>query len=166
MKRCTIGGAATLAGSTSESADATNSLLIGDGTLARWYDTGVRAFLAGVGAATLAGGPAVCAPAPAAGDAAAPECARSLNGIDLQTASIPQLEAAMAAGRITSVELVDAYLVRIHAYDGQLDSIRVLNPRAREEAAQRDTERAAGRVRGPLQGIPVLLKDNYGTSDM
>src|SRR3954451_8045177 len=166
MKRCTIGGAATLAGSTSESADATNSLLIGDGTLARWYDTGVRAFLAGVAAVTVAAVLAVSAATPAAGDAAGSEGARSLNGIDLQTATIPQLEAAMAAQRITSVELVDAYLARIRAYDGQLDSIRELNTRAREEAAQRDTERAAGRVRGPLQGIPVLLKDNYGTSDM
>src|SRR5690242_536349 len=163
MNLCVIGGAETLAGSTAAVASVARSLPIGDGTLARWYDTDVRALLAGVATVAAAAVLAMSATAPAA---APPDCARTLDGIDLQTATIPQLEAAMAAGRITSVELVDAYLARIHAYDGQLDSIRQLNTRAREEAAQRDAERAAGRSRGPLQGIPILLKDNYGTNDM
>src|SRR4051812_50039681 len=104
MKRCTIGGAATLAGSTSESADATNSLLIGDGTLARWYDTGVRAFLAGVAAVTVAAVLAVSAATPAAGDAAASQGAPSLNGVDLPTPPLPQLQAAVAAPPDTSGE--------------------------------------------------------------
>jgi amidase len=103
---------------------------------------------------------------PAGGATAAPDCARLLRGIDLQTATISQLQAAMADGRITSVALVDAYLARIAAYDGKLNSIRVVNPAARARAAELDAERAAGHVRGPLHGIPVLLKDNYNTSDL
>src|SRR2546423_2085378 len=97
---------------------------------------------------------------------AATDCLRTLAGIDLQTATIPQLESAMADGKITSVDLVDAYLARIAAYDGQLNAIRVLAPDARAQAQRLDTERAAGHVRGPLHGIPVLLKDNYNTTDV
>jgi amidase len=99
--------------------------------------------------------------APAAG---ATDCVRTLRGIDLQTATIPELQQALAAKRITSVELVDAYLARMAAYP-QLNAIRDLAPGARERAAALDAERAAGHVRGPLHGIPVLLKDNIGTVD-
>jgi Asp-tRNA(Asn)/Glu-tRNA(Gln) amidotransferase A subunit family amidase len=84
-------------------------------------------------------------------------------------ATIDQLQAAMASGRATSVSLVDAYLARIAAYDHNgpaLNAIIRLNPRARADAAERDAERAAGRVRGPLHGIPIILKDNYATRDM
>ncbi len=94
------------------------------------------------------------------------ECQASLAGLDLQTVTIPQLTKGLAKGRITSRELVDAYLTRISAYDGKLNSIRALNPGAVRIAAKLDAERAAGRLRGPLHGIPVLLKDNIGTLDM
>ena len=83
-------------------------------------------------------------------------------------ATISDLQSAMAQGRVTSVELVDAYLARIDAYDHHgpsLNAIIRLNPRARADAAALDAERKAGRVRGPLHGIPVILKDNYGTRD-
>ena len=103
---------------------------------------------------------------PARGSATTPDCVRTLRGIDLQTATIPQLQSAMARGRITSVALVDAYLARIRAYDGRLNSIRQLDPTARRQAARLDAERRAGHVRGPLHGIPVLLKDNYATDDL
>jgi amidase len=96
--------------------------------------------------------------------AGAADCARTVGGVDLQTATLPQLEQAMADGRLTSVQLVDAYLARIAAYP-QLDAIRDLSASARSQAAALDAERAAGHVRGPLHGIPVLLKDNVGTSD-
>jgi amidase len=107
---------------------------------------------------------------PAAGAPAKPigECGRVVRGIDLQTATIPQLEAAMASGKLTSVALVDAYLARIGAYDvsgPQLNSIRELREQARAEAAALDRERKAGIVRGPLHGIPMLLKDNIATAD-
>src|SRR3954467_6567935 len=94
------------------------------------------------------------------------DCVRTVAGLDLQSATIPQLEEALSSGRVTSVDLVDAYLARIAAYDGPLNAIRVLAAGAREQAARLDAERRAGHVRGPLHGIPVLLKDNYNTTDM
>ena len=84
-------------------------------------------------------------------------------------ASITELQTAMAAGKVTSVGLVDAYLARIAAYDHKgpaLNAVIRLNPSARADAAALDAERKAGHVRGPLHGIPILLKDNYGTKDM
>ncbi len=95
--------------------------------------------------------------------------ARRVAGFDVYEASIPALDSALAAGRVTSVQLVDAYLARIAAYDQagpRLDAILRLNPHAREDAARLDAERRAGHLRGPLHGIPIILKDNYGTSDM
>src|SRR3954447_4099671 len=97
---------------------------------------------------------------------AATDCVRTLAGIDLQTAITPELQSALADGRITSVDLVNAYLVRIAAYDGKLNAIRTTAPNALAEARELDAERAAGHVRGPLHGIPILLKDNYDTTDM
>jgi len=93
------------------------------------------------------------------------DCMRFVHGIDLQSATIPRLQAAMNAGRLTSVDLVKAYLARIHAYD-HYNAIRALDAHAVEVAAGRDAERRAGQSRGPLQGIPVLLKDNVGTDDL
>src|SRR3954454_1482739 len=97
---------------------------------------------------------------------AATDCMRTVAGVDLQSATIPQLQEALSSGRVTSVDLVDAYLARIAAYDGPLNAIRVLADSARGQAAALDAERRAGHVRGPLHGIPVLLKDNYNTTDM
>ena len=84
-------------------------------------------------------------------------------------ASITDLQRAMTQGSVSSVELVDAYLARIAAYDHQgpaLNAIIRTNPAARAEAAALDAERKAGHVRGPLHGIPIILKDNYGTRGM
>ena len=84
-------------------------------------------------------------------------------------ASVTELQDAMAGGRTSSVKLVDAYLARIAAYDQagpKLNAIIRLNPNARADARRMDRERATGKVRGPLHGIPVLLKDNYSTTDM
>ena len=71
--------------------------------------------------------------------------------------SITELAAEISGGRLTSVQLVDAYLARIAAYDKQgpaLNAIITLNPRAREEARMMDTERRMGRARGPLLHLP------------
>jgi Asp-tRNA(Asn)/Glu-tRNA(Gln) amidotransferase A subunit family amidase len=84
-------------------------------------------------------------------------------------ASIDDLEAALRAGRVSSVQLVRAYLARIAAYDHagpKLNAIVRLNPHALDDAAKMDAERAAGHIRGPLHGIPIILKDNYSTRDM
>lgn len=90
-------------------------------------------------------------------------------GVDVVEASIADLQQALDEGRTTSVELVDAYLARIAAYDQHgpaLNSIVRLNSNARARARELDAERAAGTTRGPLHGIPILLKDNYDTADM
>lgn len=86
--------------------------------------------------------------------------------IDVVEASIADLRAALDDGRTTAVELVDAYLMRIAAYDAPgtataLNAVVVHNPRAREEAAESDARRARGETRGPLDGIPYTAKDSY-----
>jgi len=83
--------------------------------------------------------------------------------------TIPELQAAMARGETTAVELVRQYLARIEAFDQdgpKLNTMIHINPRAIEEAAALDRERAVGNILGPLHGIPILLKDNYDTHDM
>ncbi|MFU8813725.1 MAG: amidase [Pseudomonadales bacterium] len=84
-------------------------------------------------------------------------------------ASILGLQTAMSAGRTSALALVDYYLARMEALDQAgpaLNSIAARNPRARERARMLDRERAAGTVRGPLHGIPVVVKDNYETRGM
>ncbi len=88
---------------------------------------------------------------------------------DVTEQSVTQLGVGMAEGRVTAVDLVDSYFARIEAYDQQgpnLNAMIVLNPLARQEAAALDEERALGQIRGPLHGIPVVVKDNYDTSGM
>jgi amidase len=111
--------------------------------------------------ALLACGLLAAAPARAADS----DCLRMLRGIDLQTATVVDLQSAMDGGTITSAELVDAYLARIAAYDKRLNAVREVNPAARAQAEQMDAERASGRVRSAMHGIPILLKDNVGTAD-
>lgn len=106
---------------------------------------------------------------PADAKAAKVDCLATLHGVDLHRVSIADLQRALAAGNLTSVELVDAYAARIAAFDAagpKLNSVQGLDPTAREWAAKMDAERKAGHVRGPLHGIPILLKDNVGTNDM
>jgi amidase len=89
--------------------------------------------------------------------------------IEVTEASIPQLQAAMTSGKVTSRQLVQAYLARIAAYDSQgpaLNSIVTLNAAALAQADALDKERATKGPRGPLHGIPVLVKDNFDTTDM
>jgi amidase len=83
--------------------------------------------------------------------------------IDLETAGVPDLQEAMANGRLTSTALVRGYLDRIERYDRRgpaVHAVRHLAPDALEQATERDEERRRGEVRGALHGIPVLVKDN------
>jgi amidase len=121
-----------------------------------------RAFLgagAAGGAALLAGGwssllRAAPAALPAYGEGAA-----------WFEASISQLQSMMAAGGLSSRELTQAYLRRIGDLNPIVGAVIQTNPNAMAIAAQLDNERRAGRLRGPLHGIPVLLKDNVATAD-
>lgn len=100
------------------------------------------------------------APLPAAQPAATFEVAEK---------SIVELLAAQRIGTVTSHDLVEKYLDRIKAYDHDgpaLNAVLTLNPQALADADALDAERKAGRIRGPLHGIPVLVKDNYATAGM
>lgn len=107
-------------------------------------------------------------PANAAAPAPFGDCLSDLKGLDLHTVTIAELQDALGKGRITSVDLVEAYTARFAAFDEagpRLNSIQEISATALAQAQQMDDERAAGQVRGPLHGIPILLKDNIGTFD-
>jgi amidase len=80
--------------------------------------------------------------------------------------SIADMQRAMQEHRVTSRDIVTEYLTRIALYNGRVHAAIAVNPRALAEADARDAERAQGRVRGPLHGIPIALKDNIHTTDM
>jgi Asp-tRNA(Asn)/Glu-tRNA(Gln) amidotransferase A subunit family amidase len=95
--------------------------------------------------------------------------APSASSFNVFEKSITELQNAMAAGTITSRQIVEQYRARIDAYDQRGPAINAfisLNPKALDEAAALDAERKAGRTRGPLHGIPVAIKDNYITADL
>jgi amidase len=81
-------------------------------------------------------------------------------------ASIAETRAALEKGRVTSRDIVAQSLIRIGQYEDRLHAALYVNPRALEEADERDRERRLRRVRGPLHGIPIALKDNIHTTDM
>ena len=87
----------------------------------------------------------------------------------LEDATIADLNAAFKKGTLTSEKLTEMYLARIAAYDQQgptLNTVIASNPHALAEARALDAERKAGKVRGPLHGIPIVLKDNFDTFDL
>jgi amidase len=81
-------------------------------------------------------------------------------------ASITEMQAALTSGRVTARELVTQHLVRIALYEDRINAAIAVNPRALDEADALDRERRAGKVRGPLHGIPIALKDNIHTIDL
>jgi amidase len=89
--------------------------------------------------------------------------------IDLDAATIADINAAFAAGTLTAEELVQRCLARIRSYDREgpsLHAVLAINPRAIETARELDAERKAKGPRSALHGIPVVLKDNYNTADL
>ncbi len=114
----------------------------------------------GTGAVAGAGALAALGTVPAAAAARAPS--------DIDEMTVAQMQAAMAAGQLRSIDLVNFYLTRIRVLDQRgptVNSVIEVNPDARDIALSMDAERRAGKVRGPLHGIPILLKDNVDTRD-
>jgi amidase len=89
--------------------------------------------------------------------------------LDLDVATIADLNAALSKGTLTSERLVQMFLARIEAYDRRgpsLHAVIAVNPKALELARAMDAERKTKGVRSPLHGIPVIIKDNIDTADM
>src|SRR5437870_2155782 len=96
----------------------------------------------------------------------APAPAASRKPFIVVEATIPEMRTAMEQGRVTSRDLVRQYLIRIATYEDRLHAAITVSPDALTIAEERDRERAQGKIRGPLHGIPVALKDNIHTTDM
>jgi amidase len=90
----------------------------------------------------------------------------SSDPINVIETPIAELRQAMDEGRTTSRAIVQQYLTRIALYEDRFNATLAVNPKALTEADERDTERAAGTIRGPLHGIPIALKDIIHTTDM
>jgi amidase len=117
------------------------------------------------GALLAAGGVTMIATArPAAAGQHASTASTAPFGIVEKT--IPELQRAMADGRVTSRGLVEAYLARMATYEDRLNAVMTVNRHALADAEALDRERAQGHVRGPLHGIPIALKDNIQTIDV
>ena len=89
--------------------------------------------------------------------------------LDLERADRLRAPAKMAAGELTSVQLTRAYVDRIAAVNARgpgINAVRIVNPRALQDASLLDLERATGHLRGPLHGVPVLVKDNLDVAGM
>ena len=89
----------------------------------------------------------------------------SAAGFQFVEATIPQLQAAMASGALTSAGLTMGYINRIRSLNPTLHAVIEVNPNAVAIATALDSERRSGNVRGPLHGIPLLVKDNIATKD-
>lgn len=91
---------------------------------------------------------------------------RESGGFSVVEAGIPEMRAALEQHRVTSHQLVMQYLARIGMYEDVLHAAITVNLNALKDADEMDRERAQGRVRGPLHGIPIALKDNIQTTEM
>ena len=117
----------------------------------------------------LGGAAALARPAlPASAQAQSSATSASVPGFELDEATVADLQKRMESGQDSARALAEKYLLRIEAIDKQgpaLRSVLEVNPDALSIAEGLDAERKAGKVRGPLHGIPVLVKDNIGSAD-
>jgi amidase len=121
------------------------------------------------GAAALAAGAGCAMPDSTAGRGAGePDTEIEIEAFELEELAISDLQRGMESGQLSARSIAERYLERIEAVDRQGPSLRAIletNPEALEIADELDRERKQGRVRGPVHGIPVLLKDNIATAD-
>ncbi|OQD60724.1 hypothetical protein PENPOL_c021G00277 [Penicillium polonicum] len=99
------------------------------------------------------------------GDGAAQFHMRTCHGFKLEEATIDQIQAELAIGTFTTVQLLDCYMDRVYQTQPYLNAILQVNPDAYAIAKLLDAERDEGKVRGPLHGIPFIVKDNIATKD-
>ena len=127
-----------------------------------------KTWFRGILAAALLAAPLYQAPARAENPAppAAAVAESTAAAFSVVEASFADMQTAMASGKITSREIVAQYLARIEKYEDRLRATLAVSPSALAEAEQLDRERAEGKVRGPLHGIPIALKDNIHTTNM
>jgi len=92
-------------------------------------------------------------------------CLLTISTTGLAEPTLNQLQQAMTTGSLTAVQLTQQSLTAIERLNPQLNAVISTNPKALELAAMLDEERSKGQLRGPLHGIPVLLKDNIETAD-
>ena len=87
------------------------------------------------------------------------------NAFDVEEKTIADLQKAMNSGEVTAKQLAESYLARIRSIDPKINSIIEVNPDALKIAEAMDKERSSGKTRGPMHGIPVVIKDNIDTAD-
>jgi amidase len=120
-----------------------------------------------LGSAGLLASQSACAPAQVP-DAVSPPPVTGAEPFELHEATLDSLQEGMRSGRLTARRITELYLARIDALNQRGPDLRAIietNPQALEIADQLDAERKAGRIRGPLHGIPIALKDNVDTHD-
>ncbi|MGQ7296859.1 amidase family protein [Quadrisphaera sp. KR29] len=125
--------------------------------------------LAGAGGPTAAEPARTGTAAPArAGEllAAAQAAGLQVPRLDLDPLTVPELQRRIEAGELTAEGLTAAYLQRIRDVDPQVGAVLALDPTALEQARASDAHRAAHGARSPLEGVPVLLKDNIGSAGL
>lgn len=85
---------------------------------------------------------------------------------NVEEVPLVQISADLAAGKTTAVAVTRAYIQRIKTYDGPLHAVILIAPDALDQAAASDKRRAAGKALGPLDGVPILIKDNIDAVGM
>lgn len=98
-------------------------------------------------------------------DETAQEKTSAVADFELNEITVAELQAGMESGKFTARSIVEKYLKRIEEIDGKLNSVIETNPDALSIADKLDEERKNGKSRGPLHGIPIIIKDNIDTAD-
>ena len=126
--------------------------------IAAVFAIGIAAYIAALQAQTK--------PRATAGPGAVAPGVQASGRFDVREATIADMQKAMADKRVSSREIVTQYLTRIAMYEKAINAAIAINPHALEDADALDAERARGRVRGPLHGIPIAIKDNIQTTNL